>query len=263
MVPVASFLLKHGVSYKEFAEIARWAFVKVASTRDAKRERTPTISRIASVTGLSRKDVAKVMQRLDTQQIPGMQAVSSGGRILEMWHRLPEYLDPVGKPATIAIRGPKISFFSLSELADASVPPDQMLDELVRAGAVERTGNEFVRAKDRYFVAPAGHSELVKRFGLRVRNLATTINYNNEQDSRESRLFEASAICLRLEPRFLALCKRMVSEGGLNYLQQVDSWFAAHEVQSGANDSVARVGVGIYFFQEPTEPDSADSLPPE
>lgn len=265
MLPIANFLLKHGVSYREFADIARWAFVKVASTREANNERTPTVTRIASSTGLSRKDVAHILQRLTAKEIPGMRTVSSAGRILEIWHRFPEYLDSVGKPAAIPIRGPKVSFFALSELANSSIPPDQMLDELERAGSVERTEDEFVRAKDRYFVAPAGHAELVKRFGLRVRDLATTINYNNEQNSRESRLFEASAICLRLEPRFLPLCKRMISEGGLNYLQQVDSWFASHEVDSESSENVARVGVGVYFFQEPTEtdPDPTNSSPPE
>ena len=40
--------------------------------------------------------------------------------------------------------------------------------------------------------APTEH---VERFGLRLRDLASTINHNNEQAPDEERMFEASAIC--------------------------------------------------------------------
>ena len=258
MVPLAKFLLKNGIGYREFSEISRWAFVKVVAARDNKSGR-PKVSRIAAATGLSRKDVTRVLQDLDSPDPPGMQSVSSGGRILEMWHRLPDYLDSSGKPAAIPIRGPKVSFSCLSRLADDSISVDHMLRELERAGSIERTTEGLVRARERYFVAPAGDPERVKRFGLRVRDLATTINYNNEHDRREARLFEASAICLRLDPKFLPLCKRMIADGGLQYLQQVDSWFASHEASNTEDSShVARVGVGMYFFQEPTDTDADD-----
>ena len=62
--PVARWLLRSGVTWKEFAELARSAFVDTAFEEFGIRGRPTNVSRVALLTGLSRRSaVALRMSR--------------------------------------------------------------------------------------------------------------------------------------------------------------------------------------------------------
>jgi len=56
MVPVARFLLRSGISFTEFSEVTRMAFVEVASRDYGLRGTTTNVSRVAALPGISRKE---------------------------------------------------------------------------------------------------------------------------------------------------------------------------------------------------------------
>ncbi|MDH3905625.1 MAG: DUF6502 family protein, partial [Gammaproteobacteria bacterium] len=55
--PIARILLRFGIGFREFSEIAKTAFVDVASSDFGLRGRPTNISRVAVMTGLTRKEV--------------------------------------------------------------------------------------------------------------------------------------------------------------------------------------------------------------
>src|SRR6516164_9982990 len=62
LLPVARLLLRSGVSFTEFAEIARAAFVEIASNDYGIRGRQTNVSRVSAMTGIARKEVRRLRQ---------------------------------------------------------------------------------------------------------------------------------------------------------------------------------------------------------
>jgi hypothetical protein len=58
--PLVRILLNHGVPFDTFQEIARWVYVEVADKDFELPGRKQTDSRISVITGLTRKDVARI-----------------------------------------------------------------------------------------------------------------------------------------------------------------------------------------------------------
>ena len=64
--PLARALLRAGIGYREFEEISKTAFVDV-STRDyGLRGRPTNISRVAVMTGLTRKEVRRIREKSES-----------------------------------------------------------------------------------------------------------------------------------------------------------------------------------------------------
>jgi hypothetical protein len=61
--PIARFLMKSGIGYREFAEISKSAFVDVATSDYGLRGRPTNISRVAVMTGLTRKEVKRLREK--------------------------------------------------------------------------------------------------------------------------------------------------------------------------------------------------------
>ena len=64
LLPVVRFLLRNGVTWDEFGELSKGAFVKVARDDYGIEGRPTNNSRVAMLTGLSRREVARVRDQL-------------------------------------------------------------------------------------------------------------------------------------------------------------------------------------------------------
>src|SRR5215467_10963761 len=68
--PLIHVLLSCGITWKEFAELSKTAYVEVATRNFGKRGRPTNVSRTAVLTGLGRKDVRKQRQALSAAPTP-------------------------------------------------------------------------------------------------------------------------------------------------------------------------------------------------
>ena len=66
--PLARALLRAGVGYREFSEIAKTAFVETATVDYGLRGRPTNISRVAVMTGLTRKEVRRIRTKSDASE---------------------------------------------------------------------------------------------------------------------------------------------------------------------------------------------------
>ena len=71
--PLVKVLLRHGVAYDEFAELARRTYVDVAERDFTLQGRKQTASRISVITGLNRKEVARLqaLNSAEAHDAPG------------------------------------------------------------------------------------------------------------------------------------------------------------------------------------------------
>jgi len=155
--PLARLLLRSGVTYKTFGEVAKAAFVHEAMLESDSKGRLTNTSRVAVRTGLSRKEVRRICETGIAQKI----RVDHSGppaRVLDVWHSDPRFMDKTGSPRDMPFEGEAPNFSDVVRAAGGDVPPGAVRAELIRASAVMELDNGFLRPSKRYFV-PADFDE--------------------------------------------------------------------------------------------------------
>src|SRR5882757_3996355 len=133
--PLVHVLIRCGITWREFAEVAKTAYVEVSTREFGKRGRPTNVSRTAVLTGLSRREVRMQRERLESgpQALTGY--VTKASLILSAWHLEPEFLDSAGNPAVLALDGAGATFTTLLRRCGAGdVRPSTLLRELRSAG---------------------------------------------------------------------------------------------------------------------------------
>lgn len=260
MVPVARFMLAIGVSYKEFSEISKLAFVQVASDEHGLRGRKTNMSRVSVMTGLNRKEIKKLRQRLLFEDWELKSELSKPVSVLAKWFTDPTYVGKEGTPKSLAFDSSevdKVSFSTLVREVGGDIPPGAMLRELARAGCIKESKQGVWKAIKRQY-SPAGIDEFqVQRFGECLHDLANTMTTNYlAKQNRDERLFEFRAWANGVNLEAMDELRKLVSSKGDSYLELVDDWLVKHVVdeEDSANPSKARCGVGIYYFEDIDEP---------
>ena len=258
MEPIARFLMKNGVTFKEFSEAAKLAFIEVATNEYGLRKRPTNISRTAVLTGLTRKEVKRVRDILLSSGEYSINELGRPAQLLSIWYSNPNFLDQTGKPRILEFDGDG-GFRDLCRLGGGDVPPGALLTELKRANAVEHMPDGRIRALKRHF-NPAGTDEYqATRFGECLHDLAHTVESNLGVRKGEPRRFEARVWNDNVPAEVIDRFHSLARERGRSLLELLDDWLSAHEASTRDSDAstVHRCGVGIYFFDvEKSEPSS-------
>src|SRR5512138_1319369 len=99
--PIVHVLIRCGISWREFAEIAKTTFVEVATTKFGKRGRPTNVSRTAMLTGIPRRDVRKQRVKIAKEPEAPNGYVTRASLVLSAWHLDPEFLDADGRPVPL------------------------------------------------------------------------------------------------------------------------------------------------------------------
>jgi len=252
MRPIARFLLRNGIGYREFSEVAKTAFVKVATDDYGVRGRPTNISRTAVMTGLTRKEVKRIREKLDNEQDGSQPRLGRPARLLELWHHEDDFVGEDGLPRTLEMDGP-MGFRALVRRCGGDVPPGAILTELKNAGAVEELPGGKYRCIKRYF-NPAGIDPyMANRYGEVMRDLAATLFFNSTHPEEHGRRFEYRVWNDEVDTRHVAKFQTLVREHGTNFLEFLDDWLVAHQAtDSGGGNKSVRCGLGIYYFSDET-----------
>src|SRR5215471_8196009 len=100
--PLIHVLIRCGVTWKDFAALAKSTYVEVATRQFGKRGRPTNVSRTAVLTGLARREVRKQREQLTRAPEPLAGYVTKASLVLSAWHLHPEFVDKNGKPALLA-----------------------------------------------------------------------------------------------------------------------------------------------------------------
>jgi hypothetical protein len=237
--PVVRLMLRCGVTWKELAELCKLVYVEVAAEDFGSRGRPANASRIAILTGLSRRDVKRAKDTLaspDAEEAEAVERVDHASRVLSGWFQDPEFCDPKGKPRALAREG-KGSFALLLKEYAPGIPPTAMLKELKRVGAVRLTPQGKVRAVARYFMPMSLDPDAIVRFGGVVRDLAAAVAHNQLRGGREPARFEGRATNLRVRRESRRAFTEYLEKRGMAFLEDADMWLTNHRSSS---DSLSR-----------------------
>ena len=250
--PVVRILLQHGIAYRDFAEIARGVYVDVAREASDARGRPPTDSRVAVVTGLTRKEVRRLREAGDQDYVdPTWGGANRATRVLAGWHRDPDFNDDRGHPRVLDFGDADSGFTALVRRYSGDIPVNAVFEELERVGAVDIDDRDQVSVLGRAYVPMASDPESLRMLGTASHDLLATIAHNIGRHADTPARFQCTVFNARVDVRALPVFHRLASEHGQQLLETLDDWLERHEIDEQDTETpVVRTGVGIYYFQD-------------
>jgi hypothetical protein len=253
--PLVRILLRHGISFAEFAEVLKSVYVEIAVTEFRVQGKRGTKSRIAVITGLTRKEVSRVIELAGTESDGGRSNLNRVARVLAGWHTDPDFIGPYGMPLEIRYEESEITDINFSILVrrySGDMSPRSMLDELMRVGAVIETEPGWLKVLRRVYEPQTLAQDNFERVGEVVKNFIDTVDVNLQKVELGAGRFERvvySPVGIRNAdmPKF----NSYVKERCQGLLEEIDNWIAQLD-EPGKSDEgkVTHTGIGIYHYIE-------------
>lgn len=253
--PLVRVMLRHGMAYGDFLDIVKATYAESAREDFALPGKKATDSRVAILTGLTRKEVKALREAAAGERYTNANRAT---RVLSGWYQDPDFTGPDGAPRTLPLDGDG-SFADLVRRYSGDMPSRALLEELRRVNAVVVEGKNQVRVLSRAFVPRAGDLEGLRMLGTALHDLTATIDYNLTRSGAPAR-FQRTVFSERMPARMIPIFSRITAERAQRFLESLDDWLSARELgpRDKNKNEVTRTGVGIYFFQDPAPGDEKD-----
>jgi hypothetical protein len=224
--------------------------------------RKPTISRASILTGLTRKDVQRLLAEPEPERAGADESYNRAARVLTGWARDPDFQQADGQPAVLSFQDETRGFAELVRRYSGDMPARAVLDELLRVGAVRRLEDDGrLELTVRAYVPRGGEAEKLDILGRDVADLIATIDHNLQHGQDDPR-FQRKVMYRRMPASAGPAFRKLSAREAQALLERLDRWLAAHDVdEEPARDAPVRIGLGIYYFEEPALPDPDDKEP--
>lgn len=244
--PLVRLLIAQGVTHAEFSETAKEVYVESA-LRDFEVEGKVNKSRVAILTGLTRKEVKNVIDRVLIEDAPEKR-YSRPERVLAGWFNDPIYTGPYGIPLElpyVSTSDDEPSFTELVKSYSGDMAPKQMLRELLRSGSVVDVDGRF-KAVRRNYVHEALSPKLIRRLGQIGYRVFSTAAKNIDKQADGSGYFDRQVFSDEgLTQEVIDKFDLYIKERGQKLLEEIDVWFSSHEKNIAPDEK--RKNTGFYM----------------
>jgi hypothetical protein len=250
---LARALLRAGIGYREFAEISKAAFVDVATRDYGIRGRPTNISRVAVMTGLTRKEVRRLRNKSESGEETEISRPMPMAVILHRWYTEQEFLGADGKPRELDFDGVESSFSDLVRKYGGDIPPGAMRTELMRINAVEETETGKLRVLKRNVSGREVNERLADGLEFLVYPTALALANNTGLASGEETWVMRTAATSRVRDSDVPRLRRISSDRLAEFVESIDDLFAAYETlhdDDTEESSEKAVGIGVIYFEE-------------
>lgn len=253
--PMARILLRFGISYKDFNEVVKTAFVEVASADYGIRGRPTNISRVAVMTGMTRKEVRRIRDNLTSGEEVVTVRYAPLMTLIRNWYVDDEFLDNSGRPATLPFSGRKKSFEALAKRSGGDVPPGAIRTELKRVGAVEENEDGSLTLVNRTFLPAKAHDNLVGTLVHTAYPMMANVAHNTNPEAPNYTLPNKAAYSREVlasdVPRLRRICADRVSA----FAEAIDDVFASYEAIKDpdvefSDERTACLHVATFYYED-------------
>lgn len=245
-------LYRKGVALGDFSHLVKQAYVEVVEQELAKSGERVTTSRIAVITGLTRKDVAVLRQRETAEPKPRF---NRSLRVINGWLHDAAFQDAATKqPAKLPFRGKSGSFEHLVQRYSGDMSCFAMLDELKRVQMVQETADGQVELLHTVYIPQGNESEKLQLMGNDVALLVSTIDHNMTADDPRELRYQRKVSYNNLPAEVLPAFREFVKEDAQAVLVRFNAWLYQHDRDSNPDvqgTGRMQAGVGIYYFEQP------------
>jgi hypothetical protein len=241
-------LLRNGMSYGEFDQIARKCFVDVAYDDFTTAGKKQTVSNVAILTGLNRKEVKK-MHELDVDQSSvNSKQYNRVIRVLGGWINDPAYLRKDGNARDLEYDGVG-SFSELVKKYSGDMPVAAMQKALIASSNIKFTDDKQVRLLSHAYLPSDDPVEKLAILGADTRQLIETIDFNLAAPEEELR-FQRKASNPKVALAAIPEIRQFLRRKGQAFLEEMDLYLSQHESD---DDSTTELSIGLFYHESEIE----------
>jgi hypothetical protein len=257
--PLVRLLIAQGVTHAEFSETAKEVYVETA-LRHFETEGRVNKSRVAILTGLTRKEVKNVIDR-SIGSGRREKTFSRPARVLTGWYSDPAFQGPYGIPLELPYESSSEEEASFAELVrrySGDMAPRQMLNQLIESGAIVEVEGRY-KAVSRIFMHSKLSPDLIRRLGsvgYRVfSSAAKNIDRVDEKEGHFDRMVFADDGCT---DEVIELFDEFIRTRGQEFLEELDVWFSSRKDLNKPGS--ARQETGLYMVHYVEDENDLGSL---
>ncbi len=260
--PLVSFLLEARLGAGDLQRLGRRAYVRVAARDPANfRDGRLNVTKLASVTGLTRIEVTTILAEERGESHPARTRGQDRGRVraervLQGWWSDPQFQDNSGGPARLSRDGARKSFAALVKRHSGdSSNASAVLRELLESQAVRRRDDGMLEAISHTCVNVRWDEEGIEALGEELAEHFETLLHNLKNP--EQRRFAKRVVCKRLDAYQARVLIPELAEQAQVFLEGAEETLTrpTRAAKSGATETdFLRFAVALHFFQQPAPP---------
>lgn len=259
LLRLSRILLRNGVSFRSFVDMAKWAYVHVAMREFGIDGRKQSTSRVSIITGLSRKEVSQLRKMKTPLDTVALERYNRASRVISGWKNDARFTDHSGRPENLFFDAGERSFSDLVKAYSGDATPRAVLDELIRVGAVEIGNDSSIGLVSKAYIPFNDAPGMLSILGTDVAYLIATIDHNIVNTSDP--FFQRKVLYDNLPAEALPKLNQSIREQGQQLLEKVNKQLLKQDrdvnpAKGGTGRYLA--GVGIYYFEEPIGKDLSD-----
>lgn len=252
--PVVREMIASGLTYPAADQMLRQLFVEVAEEDFALPFKRQTDSRLALVTGISRKEVSQLRRhRRAAGDLPEVEE-SVVTHVIGRWMAGPPYATPDGIPRRLhyEARDAKApSFARLVRELGIDIPVRAVLDELLHIGSAALLPDGDVELQREVHIPAADSEGKLVLLGSDPAELFATIMHNIEHG--EAPWLQRKVVYDNIGGDALPALREEARQAGLDFVRRANALVASydrdrHPEAPGGRRS--RVVVGVYYLEE-------------
>ncbi len=251
--PLARVLLRRGMGYGEFAEAAKTAFVEAAQFDLAIPGRKQTTSRVSTITGLSRKEVHRLLNQDDQQQFDSLHKLNRAARVISGWSSDERFVDEKGQPRELMFEGDGNDFALLVKEYSGDITARTIADELTRTGAIAQDSEGRLRLIKQAYIPDADSVEQFKLLSESIAELTQTIEHNIIH--KDDKFFQRKVFYDNIPAENVAELKEQINQKAQSCLEEINQILVQydrdHTSSSGqTNTEQVKLGLAMHYFEE-------------
>lgn len=246
--PLVRALIRNDVTHSEFAELVRQTYVDVAYDHYSIPGRKTTFSRVAVLTGLSRKEVVRLTRQREENKLLIKTSPNRAARVVNGWLKDPDFKAENGKPRSLPLQGKKGSFAALVARYSGDITLGAVLDELLRVGVVSQDEDDCVTLNSLGYVPQENELEKIRIMSVCAGDLLDTAVNNLLSDPADAR-FQRQIIHENVPASVVREFKKRSSEQSSALLQTLNANLFEQKGELPDGEESMRVGLGIYYFE--------------
>lgn len=213
--------------------------------------------RILARCGATSPEIVRAV-RCAAVRIPATWAARAGRVAREMeyaphtltrWFSEAAYQDPLGRPRALPFEGPSGSVAALVRSVDPRFDPREVLDYLVRGGAIRRLGRRYIPRGRGLYIRGARGPDYFHTLRVLI-NMLATLEHNLEVKPPGRGWFVYVAENRQFPVRARAGLDKYVTRLGKEMLFRLDAYMLRREVSRRPGEPTMGVGVGMNLWEE-------------
>ena len=249
--PLIRILLRNGIAYATFADIARKVYVDGGFEEARRQGKKLTVSNISIITGINRKEVKRLREADSYGDDRSLKKLNRIARVLAGWQHDAEFLDDKGEPKVLQLEGEKASFTRLVRRFSGDMPVVAMLNALIDGNSIKVLDQGEIKLINRNYLPKSDPENKLNILGIDTSELISTIDHNISIVNPEDAWFQRKASNTYIDNEALPVLRQQFSDQAQQFLEQIDSTLSSHEIKK--DEAHSAVSVGIYYYQSDEE----------